>query len=222
MQREIEALDALLHSPPRPFVAVLGGAKVTDKIGVVEHLLEHADTVLLGGAMSLPFLSAHGHTLGAGTVGEHEQAAAKRLLEIAAQASCALELPDDLVIARERTADAEWRTVSDLTVPAGWMVLDIGPRSAARFAAAISEAGSVFWNGPMGVFELKPFANGTIAVAEALADAPGLTVAGGGETVQALHDYGLEQRISHVSTGGGATLELLQGHSLPGVLALQE
>jgi phosphoglycerate kinase len=222
MQREIETLDALLHSPPRPLVAVLGGAKVAEKIGVVEHFLGQAEWVLIGGAMSLPFLAVQGHPLGASAVGEHDLAAAQRVLETAAGARGALELPEDLVIARERTASAERRTLEDLDVPDGWMVLDIGPRTAARFAAAISEAASVFWNGPMGVFELEPFAHGTRAVAEALAAAAGLTVAGGGETIQALRGYGLERRISHVSTGGGATLELLQGLSLPGVDALQE
>jgi phosphoglycerate kinase len=222
MQREIETLEALLHSPPRPLVAVLGGAKVTEKIGVVEHFLEHADSVLIGGAMSLPFLAAQGHTLGDSTLGEQDLPAARRLLETAAGARGTLELPEDLVIAPERTADAERRTLEDLDVPDGWTALDIGPRTATRFAAAISEAGSVFWNGPMGVFELEPFAHGTRTVAEALAGAAGVTVAGGGETVQALCDYGLQRRISHVSTGGGATLELLQGRSLPGVVALQE
>ncbi len=222
MQREIETLEALLHSPPRPLAAVLGGAKVAEKIGVVEHFLEHADSVLIGGAMGLPFLAAQGHPLGASALGEHDLAAARRLLETGAGARAALELPEDLVIARECTLDAERRTLEDLDVPDGWMVLDIGPRTAARFAATISAAGSVFWNGPMGVFELEPFARGTRTVAEALAEAGGLTVAGGGETVQALRDYGLERRISHLSTGGGATLELLQGRSLPGVQALQE
>jgi len=222
MQREIESLEALLHSPPRPLVAVLGGAKVAEKISVVEHFLQQADSVLIGGAMSLPFLAAQGHHLGASTVSEHDLPAAQRVLETVAGARGALELPEDLVIARECTADAERRTLEAVDVPDGWMVLDIGPRTAARFAAAISEAGSVFWNGPMGVFELEAFAHGTRAVAEALAAAPALTVAGGGETVQALCDYGLQQRISHVSTGGGATLELLQGRSLPGVQALQE
>jgi phosphoglycerate kinase len=222
MQREIETLDALLHSPARPLVAVLGGAKVAEKIGVVEHFLEHADSVLIGGAMSLPFLAAQGHPLGVSTLGEHDLPTAQRVLETVAGARGTLELPEDLVIARERTADAERRTLEDLDVPDGWMVLDIGPRTAAHFAAAISAAASVFWNGPMGVFELEAFAHGTRTVAEALAAAPGLTVAGGGETVQALRDYGLERHISHLSTGGGATLELLQGRSLPGVQALQD
>jgi phosphoglycerate kinase len=222
MQREIEALEGLLHSPPRPLVAVLGGAKVAEKIGVVEHFLEHADWVLIGGAMSLPFLAAQGHPLGASTIGEHDLPAAQRVLETVAGARGSLELPEDLVVARERTADAERRTLEDLDVPDGWMVLDIGPRTAARFATTISEAASVFWNGPMGVFELEPFAHGTRAVAEALAAVAGLTVAGGGETVQAIRDYGLERCISHLSTGGGATLEFLQGLSLPGVHALEE
>ena len=154
-------------------MAVLGGAKVTEKIGVVEHFLEHADSVLIGGAMSLPFLAAQGHTLGDSTLGEQDLPAARRLLETAAGARGTLELPEDLVIARERAADAERRTLEDLDVPDGWIALDIGARTAARFAVAICEAGSVFWNGPMGVFELERFAHGTRTVAEALAGAAG-------------------------------------------------
>ena len=219
MQREIETLEALLDSPPRPLVAVLGGAKVAEKIGVVEHFLEHADSVLIGGAMSLPFLAAQGHTLGASTLGEHDLAAANAAGD-SVGARGALELPR---ISLSR-ASAPWTPSAH---PRGsgcprWMdALDIGPRTGARFAARISEAASVFWNGPMGVFELEPFAHGTRTVAEALAGAGGLTVAGGGETAQALRDFGLERRISHLSTGGGATLELLQGRSLPGVQVLQ-
>ncbi len=222
MQGEIETLETLLHSPARPLVAVLGGAKVADKIGVVEHFLHDGDAVLIGGAMSLPFLAAKGHAIGASTIGERDLATAQRVLQMAAGTDGSVELPEDLVVARECTADAERRTLAGLEVPDGWIALDIGPRTAARFAAAISEAASVFWNGPMGVFELEAFAHGTRTVAEALATATGLTVAGGGETVQALRDYGLEDRVSHLSTGGGATLELLQGRSLPGVRALEE
>jgi phosphoglycerate kinase len=221
MQRELEGLDALLHSPATPFVVVLGGAKVLDKIGVVEHFLGHADAVLIGGAMSLPFLAAQGRGVGM-PVAEPELQAAREALDRARGAPGALELPDDLVIARERTLEAERRTVEGGDVPDGWMVLDIGPHTAARFAAQISRAATVFWNGPMGVFELQPFASGTRSIAEALATAPGHTVAGGGETVQALRSYGLEDRIGHLSTGGGATLELLQGLVLPGVHALRE
>jgi phosphoglycerate kinase len=222
MQRELETLGALLHVPPRPLVAVLGGAKVAEKIGVVEHFLEHADSLLIGGAMSLPFLAVQGHPLGASTCEEHDLHAAGRAMETATAAHSRFELPEDLVIARERTMDAERRTLGNVDIPDGWIALDIGPRTAARFAARIRAAASVFWNGPMGVFELEPFAHGTRTVADALAAAPGLTVAGGGETIQALRAYGLERRISHLSTGGGATLELLQGLPLPGVEALQE
>jgi phosphoglycerate kinase len=222
MQREVETLAAIMDSPPRPLVAVLGGAKVAEKVGVVEHFLKDADSVLIGGAMSLPFLAAQGHALGASTIDERDLQTAQRVLKTVAASGGSLELPEDLVIARECTADAERRTLEGLDVPDGWMVLDIGSHTATRFAATISGAASVFWNGPMGVFELEAFAHGTRTVADAVAGASGLTVVGGGETVQAVREYGLERRISHLSTGGGATLELLQGHSLPGVQALAD
>jgi phosphoglycerate kinase len=222
MQRELEGLDALVHAPRRPLVAVLGGAKVLDKIGVVAHFLEDAESILIGGAMSLPFLAAQGHATGASVIGEADLQAARYALETAKSAHGALELPEDFLIARDRTAAAERQTVDGVDVPDGWIVLDIGPRTAGRFAANISEAASAFWNGPMGVFELEPFAAGTRTVAEAMAACPGYTVAGGGETVQALRSYGLERKITHLSTGGGAMIELLQGLALPGVEALQE
>ena len=201
MQRELEALAVLTDAPPTPLVIVLGGAKVLDKIGVVERFLEDADSILVGGAMSLPFLAAQGHATGSSPVGEQDVAIARAAIANADGARAALELPTDLVIASKPAIDADRRVLEGVEVPDGWMALDIGPRTASRFAAAITGAASVFWNGPMGVFELEPFADGTRNVAEAIARCPGFTVAGGGETVQALRRSGLERRISHLSNG---------------------
>jgi phosphoglycerate kinase len=202
-------------------VAVVGGAKVADKIVVIERFLELADVLIVGGAMCFPFLSAQGHEVGdslcAGQDVEHARAALARAAE---PGHARLELPVDLVIAERFDAAAEHRVLDGVDVPAGWMGLDIGPRTAARYAQEITGAASVFWNGPMGAFELEPFAAGTRAVAEAVAAAPGLTVVGGGDSAAALHRFGLERSVDHLSTGGGATLALLEGGELPAVRAL--
>ena len=220
MQREVSALTAILQRPKRPLVAVLGGAKVSDKIGVIERFLEMADAVCIGGAMSFPFLAAQGHPVGASLCAEGDVALARRALAAVAQSRCRLELPEDLVIARGSEPDAERQDLDGVDIPDGWIGLDIGPNTAARYADEIAVAGTVFWNGPMGRFELEPFAAGTRALADAVASTPGTTVVGGGETVAALRSFGLQDRVSHLSTGGGATLELLEGHELPGVQAL--
>src|SRR6202011_4352776 len=189
-------LRALLDDPARPLVAALGGAKVSDKIGVVERFLELADAVLIGGAMCFPFLQAQGHAIGASLCEPDDAQPARRALECARAARARLLLPEDLVIAARFAADAERRKLDGVDVPDGWMGLDIGPRTAARYAAEITAAGSVFWNGPMGAFELEPFAPGTRAVAEAVARAPGVTVVGGGDSVAALDAFGLEDSIT--------------------------
>jgi phosphoglycerate kinase len=221
MERELRALEVVRDRPQRPLLALLGGAKVTDKIALVERFLDSADRVLIGGAMSFPFLAAQGHGVGASACLDADVDSAREILAHGAEAGRRLELPDDLVIAERLSAEADWRVVDAPEVPQGSMGLDIGPRTAARYASAIAGARTAFWNGPMGAFECAAFAHGTAAVARALADSDAITVAGGGETVQALRDLGLESSLTHVSTGGGATLEFLQGLPLPGVAALE-
>jgi phosphoglycerate kinase len=219
IEREVAALGAILEHPARPLVAVLGGAKVADKIGVVQRFLELADALLIGGAMAFPFLAARGHGVGASRCAPEEVEIAATVL--AGPRAERLELPSDLVVARAASAEVPRLTLDSVEVPDSWIGLDIGPRTAERYAERIATAGSVFWNGPMGVFELDPFADGTRAVARAVAASAATTVVGGGETVSALRLCGLEARIDHVSTGGGATLELLEGRTLPGIEALR-
>jgi phosphoglycerate kinase len=220
LEREVTTLTSLLERPDRPLIAVLGGAKVSDKIAVIERFREVADTILIGGAMCFPFFAAQGHRIGASLCAEEDVKLARGILEGGGEARAELQLPVDLVIAERLAAEAEIRTLDGVDVPEGMMGLDIGPRTADAYAAAIARAGTVFWNGPMGAFEVEPFAAGTRAVAEAVAAAPGTTVVGGGDSVAALQQFGLADRITHLSTGGGASLELLEGKALPGVEAL--
>ncbi|HUA02562.1 MAG TPA: phosphoglycerate kinase [Solirubrobacteraceae bacterium] len=219
MEREVSTLQEIVERPERPLVAVLGGAKVSDKIGVVERFLEMADALCIGGAMCFPFLAAQGHSVGASLCPVDDVESARRAFSAAARSSCRLELPTDLVLAPAEL-DGPAQTLDGVDVPDGWSGLDIGPRTSDRYAGEIAAAGTVFWNGPMGRFELDSFAAGTRAVAEAVASAPGRTVVGGGETVEAVRAFGLEGRVNHLSTGGGATLEFLEGRELPGVHAL--
>jgi phosphoglycerate kinase len=222
LEREVATLTKILKDPPRPLVAVIGGAKVADKIGVIDRFLDVANLVIIGGAMCFPFLCAQGHGVGESLCGEEDVEHARRALAKATDPGRAsVELPTDLVIGDRLAADAEHRALDGVEVPEGWMGLDIGPRSAERFAAEIARAGSVFWNGPMGAFELEPFAAGTRRVAEAVAAAPGVTVVGGGDSAAALAAFGLDSSVDHLSTGGGATLELVEGRVLPGVEALE-
>jgi phosphoglycerate kinase len=221
LQREVTQLSAILADPTRPLVAVLGGAKVTDKIAVIERFLELADTVLIGGAMCFPFLRVQGHSVGASMCEQEGLEPARSALEQASSSRATLMLPVDLGLGERVEADAPRRELDGVDVPDGWMGLDIGPRTAASYAEAIAAAGTVFWNGPMGVFELDAFAAGTRAVAEAVAAAPGTTVAGGGDSVAALKRFGLDGAVTHLSTGGGATLEMIEGRTLPGVEALE-
>jgi phosphoglycerate kinase len=233
MEREVRTLTDILHRPARPLLAVLGGAKVHDKLALLERFLTLADRVLIGGAMAFPLLAAQGHTVGSSLCPPDDIAAARHILARGtprtahdtppgmARAWRAPELPEDLVIATALSAEAARRELRGVEVPAGWMGLDIGPRTAARYADAIATAGTVFWNGPMGAFECEPFAAGTHAVARAVAEMPGVSVVGGGETVEALRQLGLQDRVTHLSTGGGATLELLEGLTLPGVAVLE-
>ncbi len=237
LEREVRTLSDVMEHPRRPLAAVIGGAKVTDKIAVIDRFLQMADVVVIGGAMCFPFLAAQGHAVGESLCDAEDVAHARHALAQAAAVSSAagtgagttpggggrarLELPSDLVIADRFAAEAKRRVLDGVEVPAGWMGLDIGPRTADRYAREIERAGTVFWNGPMGAFELEPFAAGTRAVAEAVARASGVTVIGGGDSAAALVQFGLEDAVDHLSTGGGATLEFVEGRTLPGVHALE-
>jgi len=203
-------------------VAVLGGAKVADKIAVIDRFLQIADVLLVGGAMCFPFLSAQGHGVGDSLCSPQDVAHARAVLEQAQSPSTArLELPRDLMIGKRVAADTEHRILDGVEVPAGWLGLDIGPASAAGYAGEVARAASVFWNGPMGAFELEPFAHGTRVLADAIARARGLTVVGGGDSAAALAQLGLQADVDHLSTGGGATLEFLERRTLPGIAVLE-
>ena len=220
LEREVKVLQGIIEDPERPLVAVMGGAKVSDKIGVIDAFLNRADQVLIGGAMCFPFFKALGHGVGDSLCEDEGIEPAGRALEQAKTASGKLTLPVDLTIAREFSAEAERRDSDGVDVDEGWMGLDVGPRTAERYARVIGEAGTVFWNGPMGAFELEPFARGTREVAEAVASTSATTVVGGGDSAAALALFGLEDRVDHLSTGGGASLELIEDRALPGVEAL--
>jgi phosphoglycerate kinase len=217
LQREVQTLTGILEDPARPLVAIVGGAKVTDKIGVLEAFVERADAILIGGAMAFPFLSVQGHSIGDSLCADEDLEPARELLE---RGSAKLRLPVDLVLGEAFDADTERRELDGVDVPDGWMGLDVGPRTAEAYGEEIAGAGTVFWNGPMGAFELEPFAAGTRAVAEAVAAAEGTTVVGGGDSAAALAQFGLADRVTHLSTGGGASLELIEGKTLPGVEVL--
>lgn len=221
LEREVQTLMKVLEDPDRPMVAVLGGAKVSDKIAVIERFRLVADTILIGGAMCFPFFAADGHSVGASLCEPEDVELAKRLLRSRADAGAELELPQDLVVAERLADDVEAQTIDAVDVPDNLMGLDIGPRTAQHYAQIIaSTTGTVFWNGPMGAFELEPFAAGTRAVAEAVATSPATTVVGGGDSDAALRRFGLAEEVTHLSTGGGAALELIEGKKLPGVEAL--
>jgi phosphoglycerate kinase len=227
LEREVTTLSGILEHPERPLVAIIGGSKVADKIGVIDRFLQLADVVMIGGAMCFPFLCAQGHTVGESLCGEEDTVHARKLLARASDTHspqpgrARLLVPSDLVIGDRLADDAEHRALDGVEVPKGWMGLDIGPATIERYSAEIAQAGTVFWNGPMGAFEHEPFAQGTRAIAQAVARAPGVTVVGGGDSASALAHFGLEDTVDHLSTGGGATLELVEGRTLPGVQALE-
>jgi phosphoglycerate kinase len=220
LEREVRELTAVRDHPAHPLCVVLGGAKVSDKIGVIERFLETADRILVGGAMCFSFFAAQGLATGNSLVEADGVELARGVLERAEGASCELALPVDLVLGRELDAGTEVRAVEGVAVPEGWMGLDIGSRTAERYADEIAGAETVFWNGPMGAFEVEPFAAGTRAVAEAVAASEGFTVVGGGDSAAAVAGFGLADRVDWLSTGGGASLELMEGRELPGVEAL--
>jgi phosphoglycerate kinase len=214
---EIDALGGLLESPARPFVALLGGSKVSDKIGVIDALLDRCDLLLVGGAMASTFLAAQGHAVGDSLVELDQVDQCRSRLDTGK-----VSVPTDAVIAKEIAPGALTAVVAAADVPDGWKILDVGPATATEYSAEVARAGTVFWNGPMGVFEMEPFAAGTRAVAEAVASCDGYTVVGGGDSAAALAQFGLAERVSHLSTGGGASLEYLEQGDLPGLRALRE
>lgn len=225
MEREVAVLGAALESPARPFVAVLGGAKVSDKMGVITNLLGKVDSLLIGGGMANTFLAAQGYPSGDSLLEADRVEEAAGLIRQAQERGVALLLPDDVVIADAFAADAASRVVPAAAVPDGWRILDIGPATTARYVATILAARTVVWNGPMGVFEFPRFASGTRALAQAAATAThagAITIIGGGDSVAAVEEAGLADQISHISTGGGASLEFLEGRTLPGVAAIGE
>ena len=222
MQKEVEFMGNALERPERPFVAIIGGAKVSDKIGVIDNLLDKVDALIIGGGMANTFLKAQGFKVGKSLLEEEKVELAKQIIEKAKAKGVALELPIDVVVAKAFAADAPHRTVSVAEIQEDEMALDIGSASAEKFEALIATARTVIWNGPMGVFEMDAFAKGTERIAQAVASCGGITIVGGGDSVAAVEKMGVADRMTHISTGGGASLEFLEGKVLPGVAALNE
>lgn len=222
IEKELSFLSGALESPERPFVAILGGAKVGDKIGVIKNLLDKCDTLLIGGGMTYTFFKAKGYNVGDSLLDEERVGLAKELMEEAERKHVKLLLPVDTVVAKAFTADAEHKTVACDAIEDGWQGLDIGEKTRELFAKEIEKAKTVVWNGPMGVFEFPAFAKGTEAVAQACANCGGTTVIGGGDSASAVKKLGLSGKMTHISTGGGASLELLEGKALPGIAALND
>nr|WP_223110991.1 phosphoglycerate kinase [Aeromicrobium senzhongii] len=223
VQAEVEVLKRLTESPERPYAVVLGGSKVSDKLGVIDHLLTKADTLVIGGGMVFTFLAAQGHGVGSSLLEEDQIPVAREYLSRAQELGVSIVLPTDVVVAPEFKADAPATTVTVDQIPDDQMGLDIGPASAEAFADVIRGAKTVFWNGPMGVFEMAPFAAGTRTVAQALTEVDGLSVVGGGDSAAAVRQLGFtDDQFGHISTGGGASLEYLEGKTLPGLAVLEE
>lgn len=222
IQKEISVMGTALADPKRPFVAILGGAKVSDKIGVIENLLDKVDTLIIGGGMAYTFFKAQGHTIGTSICEEDKIELAKETIEKAAQKGVKFLLPVDNKVGREYDPNTESMTVGSDDIPDGWMGLDIGPATQKLFSDAIKGAGTVVWNGPMGVSEWDNFAEGTIAVAKAVADSGAISIIGGGDSAAAVQKLGFADKMTHISTGGGASLEFLEGKELPGIAALND
>ena len=220
IEKEVSVMGKALENPDRPFVAILGGAKVKDKIGVINNLLEKVDTLIIGGGMAYTFLAAKGYEIGQSLLDEERIGFANELMAKAEEKGVKLLLPVDTVVAKEFAADAEHKTVDSTEIPADWQGLDIGPKTQKLFHDAIVSAGTVVWNGPMGVFEFEAFAAGTKAVAAAMAECKGVTIVGGGDSAAAVEQLGYKDQMTHVSTGGGASLEFLEGLELPGIAAI--
>jgi phosphoglycerate kinase len=222
MEKEIRIMGKALADPERPFVAILGGAKVRDKVGVVRNLLDKVDTLMIGGGMAYTFLKAKGLEVGQSILEADKIDLAKELMERAETRGVRFLLPSDVVIADRMAEDARTRVVQVDQIPRDWQALDIGPETVTRFSREIAGARTVVWNGPMGVFEMKPFAEGTRGVARALAESKAVTIVGGGDSAAALEEMGFADKVTHVSTGGGASLEFLEGRELPGVAVLKD
>jgi phosphoglycerate kinase len=222
IERELKALGGAVENPVRPLVAVLGGAKVADKLAVIDHLLDKADTLLIGGGMSYTFAKAKGGQIGNSLLDEEKLEYVQKMMDKAKAKGVKLLLPVDTLVATAVSSDAETKYVTAGQIPDGWEGVDIGPETRKLFAAEIEKAGTVIWNGPMGVFEEPKFAGGTMAVAEAMAACKGITVIGGGDSVSAVQKAGLADKMSHISTGGGASLEFLEGKELPGIACLPD
>ena len=222
MEKEIEFLGQAVENPSRPFAAIIGGAKVSDKIGVIENLLNKVDVLIIGGGMANTFLAAQGYDIGASLIEADKVELAKTLLKQATERGVKMMLPVDVVEADRFAADAQYKVVPVGGITDGWMALDIGPVTSAAFAAALRDVKMIVWNGPMGVFEMDAFAEGTKAVAKAVAESGAISIVGGGDSVAALEKTGLAAKISHISTGGGASLEYLEGKVLPGIAALAD
>ena len=222
MDKELLFLGQAVTDPVRPFVAIIGGAKVSDKIGVIENLLQKVDTLIIGGGMANTFLAAQGYKCGKSLVEADKLELARNLITMAKSKGVSLLLPEDVVVADKFAADADRKTVPVDQIPAEWMALDIGPATAAKFAQSLQAAKTVVWNGPMGVFEFDAFAVGTEAVAKAVAASGAKSIVGGGDSVAALEKLKLAAQITHISTGGGASLEFLEGKELPGIAALAD
>lgn len=222
MEKELEFLGNAVENPKRPFVAILGGAKVQDKISVIESLLSKVDSLIIGGGMAYTFLKAQGYEIGKSLLDAERLDFCRDIMAKAKEVGVDLLLPVDIVVAREFSADAEHKIVSAQEIPSDWEGLDIGPETTKLFSDVVKKAGTIVWNGPMGVFEFAAFANGTKGVATAMADSSAVTVIGGGDSAAAVEQMNLAEQMTHVSTGGGASLEFLEGKTLPGVAALND
>jgi phosphoglycerate kinase len=219
MEKEIRYLGEAIANPARPFIAILGGAKISDKIGVIRNLLDEADQVLIGGGMANTFFKAQGYPVGESLV---EDGSLDTAVELLGKGGNRLRLPVDVVIANRFDANAESKTMPMGPIPEGWRILDIGPKTLEAYRKLIADAGTIVWNGPMGVFEFPRFAEGTFALAKAVAESEATSIIGGGDSVAAIQEAGLANKITHISTGGGASLEMLEGIVLPGLAALQD
>ena len=222
MEKELDVLGKALSNPERPFTAIIGGAKVKDKIGVIENLLDKVDHLIIGGGLSFTFIKAQGHSIGKSLLEEDKIELAKSFIEKAKEKGVQLHMPIDAVVANEFSKDAETKIVAIDEIPEDWMGLDIGPKTADLYASIINQSKLIIWNGPMGVFEMDKFANGTKTVADAMAKTNGYTIIGGGDSAAAVEKFEVADKMDHISTGGGASLELMEGKMLPGIVALND